>query len=488
MKLKIALATATAMGVLMGGAWAQSVGDRNETKIEQTGDENDVRVKQSGSDNVAGMDRQSAPSAVLRQTGDSNTIDIEQTGDRNRVGGNHGGTFGAHQTGDHNYLKIEQETKAAGGSTNGNTVQGVRQDSSGSATALTNSATVTQGRPTGGSMNATHFVGLIDQDHTGGAVNTIVIEQTGEQSGWYGGQPYSGQSSGNKVQTARQNGSGNSLDVTQDGMGILGGYNNAQMTGPNNEVGMASQLGDSNTATVTQSGYNNFINRMAQDSTGEATGNTVMVSITGTSNGRASLEGGALASGATSSEILQTGAGNDVKLTITADNNRFGITQTGDRNEVGEITITGNDNQVGVNQLGNDNALGLSTVSGMGNEIGVKQTGDFNLATVNISGSFNGDGSAAFGGPAAEAAAGRQSGLIEQISPTGTLLADRNSVSLNISTDTNQFSLYQNGQQNTIMGTVNTGGMNQVAVAQVGNDNAASFVQSGQGNNIGISQ
>jgi hypothetical protein len=85
-------------------------------------------------------------------------------------------------------------------------------------------------------------------------------------------------------------------------------------------------------------------------------------------------------------------------------------------------------------------------------------------------------------------AGSRPSGLIEQLSPVGTTLALQNSVSLTIDTDSNDFSLYQNGQDNSITGSIDTGDSNEAAVAQIGNGNTAGFAQSGDGNNLGISQ
>jgi len=79
----------------------------------------------------------------------------------------------------------------------------------------------------------------------------------------------------------------------------------------------------------------------------------------------------------------------------------------------------------------------------------------------------------------------RPSGLIVQ----GTHGAHGlNNVTLTITSDSNQFSLYQSGSSNQINGSIGGGDANQVAVAQVGNSNIARFTQTGGSNNIGISQ
>jgi hypothetical protein len=61
-------------------------------------------------------------------------------------------------------------------------------------------------------------------------------------------------------------------------------------------------------------------------------------------------------------------------------------------------------------------------------------------------------------------------------------------VTLTVATNSNDFATYQSGNNNSIVGLVNTGTGNQAVVTQVTNLNTASFTQSGQGNTLGINQ
>jgi hypothetical protein len=438
MRITTILAASTALTVLIGGA-AQAADD-NKAYVEQTGNANQASVTQSGDGNDAG-----GVSSAILQSGASNRLTILQSGDGNDIGLAANGLLAtetgvvqrsAAGTSDQNTLTITQ-------SSNGNTVGSAVQLSGGKF----NTATITQGG-TGGN-----------------AVNSFVQKQSSSQR---------------------------------------------------------------NIAMITQTGSGNVLDRVVQAvrSGGPADPNEVTVTMSGASNGDPAdtLGGFAASSGAETSTIRQgrfnpTGLdqlgdiGNKIVLEVSGDDNQFGLTQLGRLNTVGTIAISGSrnqlgtyqssigglgnaislaavggsDNDIGIRQVGSDNLAGVD-VSGDFNQFGLAQTGDANDATVTISGNDNGGGSFTALTPAASVAGGRLSGFVEQISPSGTSLVNQNSVSLTISTNDNQFSLYQNGEANTIDGTIDTGNANQVAVAQVGNGNTSVFTQSGGGNNLGISQ
>jgi hypothetical protein len=493
MKLKIALASATALGLVIGGA---ALADDNRTKIQQNGDFNEVTVSQDGTGNVAGLDASSAPTAVLRQTGDHNTIDIDQVGDHNRVGGNHGPIFGAHQTGNHNTLTVEQSTGTGGNAgQQGSTLQAVRQTSANDATGATNTATVLQERP-GTTGRTTHFISRILQNHTGGAENTVDITQIGARGGSQGGQVYSGDTSGNKLLLADQNGSGNSIVVYQY-RADSPTTDTAILTGPRNHIGSIVQVGDGHDAEVRQIGYQNHVAFVSQG----GDGNSAYVSLTGTNNGatpsasNTSAVGaftsgrGAEATGASASTVFQSGTGNGVNYTVSnGNNNQFGFYQVGTDNQAVGILITGNANELGVHQDGTGNKLELGTIAGSDNVVGLKQNGVSNVASINITHDRN-VGYNDFGLGVAGDLAGQKgltAGLLEQYG-TG------NQVTLTVSGFDNVFaslqdnSLHPAATQNVIVANI-TGNDNQAAVVQQGNNNHTSLTQNGGSNNVSISQ
>lgn len=425
MKIKIALATATAMGLAMGAAWA---GSTNTTKIEQTGDYNQASVDQSeGSGNKAGDTSQSlrqVRNEINPSAGLSNSLTIVQSGDDNTVG--------------------------LGTNANGFGAHGIYQE-----------------------IGYAHDV---NPNRSGQNVMTITQESDDNTVG-------------SASQYSKTHRDGNTLTILQRGAG-------------GHTIGSVSQYRDQttlNVADIDQAGQGNTIARIQQyaNRAGDGVMNLIDVEMTGDDNGNDPWTpgGAAEASGAISSALIQGGQsltnhsrGGSIMLDIRGHDNEFGVSQYGFTNAVGILTITGDDNELGVYQNGDNNDLSLSTISGMGNQLGLRQVGDYNLASIDIGGSYNGGGFFTSLSPAASVAGSRPSGLIEQISPDGTLMSERNSIELAIVTDLNQFSLHQNGQENSINGAINTGNANQVAVAQVGDANAANFTQAGQGNNIGINQ
>lgn len=507
MKFKLAFSTATALGLLMSGAMA---GDNNRSKLEQTGDSNSALVVQDGTGNYAGENNSSYADAVLRQTGNHNVMDIEQTGNNNRVGDHYGTLQGAHQSGNRNVLTVEQETGVAGtAGSNGNIVWGVRQSvtagsqTSNSGTTTTNEANITQKRPDGGTRSATHFIGQIHQTLAGlGAKNLIDVVQIGENSSWYGGQVYSNPSQhGNRLTLARQNGTGNTIDVEQKGTGVLGGSGDTQLTGPRNAIHTIDQTGQNHTATVHQDGYRNYVEKVEQS----GSSNKATIILGGEGNGANNAAGvagigaftsgrGAELAGAAVSTVRQSGTGNEVHYTVEGANyNQFGFFQDGTGNKAVNILIKGDRNELGVYQDGTNNELVLSTILGKDNIIGLRQVGTSNVATVNISQDRNGGYHDFTIGSEPLHVAGN---LASNQGLTAGLLQQRgvfNQVTLNVNGSDNTFASLQDNSahlaptQNVIIANV-SGNWNQAAIVQAGNNNYANLTQNGGSNNAAIQQ
>jgi len=497
MKMKIAFATATALGLLMSTAMA---GDNNKTKIEQLGSDNDASVKQDGSNNIAGS--RTTYNEYLKQDGNNNLLTITQTGNSNVVAGTGPANSGAFQTGNLNKLTIEQTSYGYNAYANGHRIDVIRQDSSSSATGNvgdTNTAKIVQKNTTdsivGQGPSSGHKIGVIMQNHTVGAKNMLDIEQVGSYSGWYGG----GQN--NLINSVKQNGSGHQATIKQNGTGVVLSTSGNQQRGPANVVNVVDQQSNDNVANITQSGFRNYVEKVSQSG---GSGNTATISLIGSHNG-ATITGwnqgpwgwsgvtamgmfkadrGAALAGVATSSAIQIGTGNQISYTVDGgDSNQFGFYQYGTGNLATGITITGDANELGVNQAGDRNSLTLSAISGDENIIGLKQNGSDNVATINVSGNRNVGFNDFTGGPAGDLAtsAGLTAGLLVQ-DGLG------NSVSLTVTNgDNNVFASLQDGDTNVITAT-QSGSSNEAAVAQIGNGNAANVSQSGGGNSASIQQ
>jgi hypothetical protein len=416
MKLRLALASATALGLMLGTA---SAGSNNEAVLSQTGTANSASVTQSGDGNKAG-----AAGRAMTQVDFRNQLTIVQSGNSNSAGTGVSTTAGA---GD----GIYQISNRPGVDANSISIQ---------------------------QLSDGNTVGAVSQVSTGTPAttqrNTVLIKQ-GDAANLSG----SGGNTINSITQWRQSSRGNRADIEQSGAG-------------------------------------NLIDRISQvspTSGGGSNQNEMIVRMSGDENGVLALSGAAAASGATSSSLIQgdftkRGSRNYISLTISGDDNRFGITQYGDLNTVGSVNITGSESQLGVYQDGNGNALVLSTIGGTGNHVGLRQQGDANTATVNITGDYNGGGVLAgvAGGLAGNTGSTfhptLQSGLIVQLGNT-------NSASLTVTnSNDNQFAFLQEGNLNTISGSMAGTGSNSAAVAQMGNQNTANFAQNGSGNIAAIKQ
>lgn len=488
MKLKIALMTATAIGLSTGVALA---GDNNKTYSVQTGSDNVLSVDQDGSNNVAGS--RTNFNEYLKQAGNKNLMEINQTGNSNGVARTWASDSGAFQTGNLNKLTLSQTSFGYNQHGNGHIIEHIRQNSSNAATGNTgdtNTANIVQRGTadtiTGQGPSAGHWINVIVQTHTTGAANSLDIEQAGAFSAWYGG----GQN--NRIDTVRQNGAGNTATISQNGTGPVLSTSGQQQRGPANVIQRVEQIGVGHDATVTQNGHQNYVEKVEQTSSD----NSAIISLTGDGNGATRnggypgghpsvglLFGAAGVAGAAASSVVQGGgSGNQVQYTVSGGNdNQFGFYQLGDDNQATGISITGDDNHLGVYQSGNDNKLVLAEIGGNDNVVGLKQIGNDNTANLTINGDRNG-GYNSFTSPIIPL--GLTAGLLEQSG------GNFNNVTLTVSGSDNVFATKQIGSNNTITGTQDQSGLlgNQVAVVQLGNSNTATFTQTGSGNAASISQ
>ena len=236
-----------------------------------------------------------------------------------------------------------------------------------------------------------------------------------------------------------QNGSSNSLDVTQSGsdnaIGLLGdgvdqtGANNSfealQATDNNvigsvqqiestaagadgiNDLRIKQQVGNANTigsvlqetsangenrAILWQDGAGNRIKSVSQNNNGSGTNNLV-IKIEGNGNGTSdTLTNYANNSGVNGSEIIQSGSDNEIKLYVTGDDNQFGATQTnlsGGINSINTLKVEGDRNELGVSQIAHSatdaNTLTIQEIIGDGNSVGVSQQGyGSNTGTISL--------------------------------------------------------------------------------------------------------
>lgn len=434
----------------VGNVLQASPGTGNQTRLLQgnaaaNGNNNNALIKQLGSYNLAGFSQYGDLGWTLRQFGHNNTLEIYQEGNNNEVGMDNGNRYrsvdpsktadylssGVQQSGSQNVVTISQINPADTYSQN--VVGAVMQVAATNATALTNRLQIKQGGLVTGTDGPRHFVGYVSQNHTGGARNKILIDQTG-----------GGYSTGHLLRNVTQNGADNVIDIDQAGLG--------------NFLDYVTQLGS---------------------------GNEALLDVNGNYNGTAAMVGAAGAAGAQNSSSVQIGSDNKVGLTIAnANGNDFGFYQNGTGNQAVQVLITGNDNQLGVSQVGNGNKLLLAAISGDQNNVGLRQTGDNNTASVTIAGSGDRNGGAlGFGSPAVPGTL--TAGLLVQ---TGVL----NTATLNVTGSDNVFGTLQdnsatNGAGNSIIGNV-TGDLNMAAVSQVGNGNDAIFTQTGGSNDVIIQQ
>lgn len=491
MSFKLALCTATALGLLMGAAYA---GSNNEAYIDQIGTDNSASIAQGQENGSTRANLAGQSDLRMRQEGNDNEIDIDQVHNntassvpgslRNGVGikGGSGEGAGVDQVGNGNYLRIYQYGA-------NQVVFEVQQDGGASATTDSNNATVVQNGGTSARVSN------IRQTFTGGAAdasNDISITQSGGTGNRVGNTSTGPRNDGSG---AIQNGVGNQLTVSQSGAGSNLLYASRQDN--------SASTGGTNTASVMQSGRRNRVMLLEQTNIG-AGDNIATLSFVGEDNGTIGFSGNAaLVPGVTQSRAVQAGSGNTLGfLVATGDNNSFGFTQQGEGNWINGVN-TGNDHQVAIWQHGDDNVVDFGQ-RGTGNDLGVSMDGSDNHVkirqfqsgpsgndmSVTITGldnnnwptsnSLTGDARAAYDVANLWDPAFVGQGSLYQ---TGS----DNSLTMLVTGDLNSFATYQYGDGNEISHTM-TGDANQAVITQIGSNNYSNATQIGGGNNLGVSQ
>ncbi|WP_172839509.1 hypothetical protein [Sulfitobacter alexandrii] len=488
------LGTAAIAALMSTAAYA---GEGNDATLDQIGAGNSALIEQISDNNQAGGPR------GLFQDGDNNEMTVEQSGS---IGGNRLATANRNnaqygQNGDNNVAEIEQ-------SGNNNTVLELFQNAPDTgAPADTNVLSLTQ-------SSDGNLIDYVLQTFSGASpvgANDMSIEQSNGDD--------------NRIFNASQQGNGNTMDV--------------EMTGTSNFLRVSKQAGVANSSTVIISGDENGFDSSAQYNIrqfplgGAYAGTKTSVPNAG---GRLPLA---------PSSVQQNGTGNGTYVELQGNRTAFGVSQNGNGNDALGIVIRGDDNAFSSDQYGDGNTIALTTVTGMGNSIGFAQEGDDNLAsadvagddnrvrltqfgdrndttlwvgtsdntatldvigddnrleaqqrfggsnvmTVNVTGDNNNNSGALFTGAALDArnAANGATGLTFG---RGRLWQHgaNNDLTLTVSSSDNLFATLQQGDNNTINGTIGGGDGNKAAVAQLGSDNTATFSQMGSGNNAGIIQ
>ncbi|GGA68540.1 curlin [Nitratireductor aestuarii] len=374
MGVKLTLATTTAVGLLMGAAFA---GSNNEVYIDQFGSGNSASIVQGQTNGSTVGNRAGYETTRIRQDGADNQLIINQThnssvnspprNQSNRVGapGDQAG-LGIDQTGNANYLRIDQTGS-------NQAVFEVQQYGGTSATSSSNNATIVQD----GGWSAR--VSNLRQTFTGGAAdasNDVTITQTG-QSSRVGNTSSGPRSDGSG---AHQTGFGNQLNISQTG--------NSQLVYTATQTNDQS-AGGANIAEISQGGGNsNQLRELRQVNTGGAD-NTATLTFTGMGNGstNAAFTGPASDVSVAQSRVRQTGEGNDISFDVTGNSNLFGFVQDGAGNWMAGI-VEGSANQVATSQIG-DGHFATLDILGDSNRFGIEQTGDFNEAYARANGNAN---------------------------------------------------------------------------------------------------
>lgn len=346
MSLRIAISTATALGLLAFTGAAMAGG--NKAYTDQQGQSNDGTIWQ---DQTSGSEVGSALNPIL-QDGSRNSLVIDQDGTNQKVGAA-GGDF--EQNGVYNHADVLQQGS-------GNNLQTVRQESNEAEATPTwrNELFVDQ-------LGANGLIGSVRQVNGSPMAyigkNVTTITQTASASS-------------NTVEDVYQAGRNNTINITTGG-----GFRNVV---GNVHQGLTNHAGsERSTIDLTISGdYNGDI------------ATTGTMSIDGWSNGAGD-----------GNDIDQAGGnnntGNHVTANFTGNANSFGFVQYGGPSNWITTDVLGNWNQVGIVQTNASNTS-LVNITGSFNDVGITQGGantdTGNLVTVNV----NSDGNAAvasqFGG------------------------------------------------------------------------------------------
>jgi hypothetical protein len=530
MNLKLALSTATALGLLMGAAWA---GDDNKNYLDQNSGTNttgnSALITQSGDNNQAG-----SSSLHMKQTGIGNELTLWQRGNDNTAGLV---AHGLQQNLSNGIINRGRAQATINQYTSGNTIGRIYQTNVAPSDDgnVSNILTINQGAFADGAGQASNnLITSIEQSYSaGGPSNTMAINQ----SGGAGDANLVGDSvTISALGFVKQYGGNNAIDVDQDGQGnsiwaitqgrdsaggvfhinVFGGKNNSittTQTGANNAIGTIEQIDPvydawSNTATVIQNGNGNYLKTLSQNNTGGSAFNTASLQFYGGNNGTtgfgtlAPSNQASLVANVVQAEVRQTGAGNMLGYLVSpGDNNSFGFTQDGQGNWINGVN-SGNDHQVAIWQHGDGNVTDFAQ-SGTGNNLGVSIDGSYNQLnidqsqsgasgnkmSVTITGDKNNNypltGNALTG--AADAARDLSAPSLVQ----GDLFQNgsNNSLTMTVTaSNQNAFATYQSGSNNTIVHSISDGDSNQAVIAQNGLNNMSNTTQVGAGNNLGVSQ
>ena len=422
-------------GALMAGTALPGLAASNFANATQSGIGNDGKVIQGPGDNNA----LGTAALAATQDGDANALEIEQSGDDNEIGTEGGGFL---QTSNRNTAIITQSSSE-------NSVRQVTQTgidaTAGGETLRRNTLRITQETGDGNIISGVAQTRSVEANTAAG--NSAVLTQTGQAN-------IIGSATG-ASNAFVQNGYAQSAVLTQTGTG--------------NIVDSVAQTGPDNTLTVAFTG------------TGNGTADfTVPTAITGAWNG---LTQGAIVQNS-SFAGAGIGDGNRLNFTATADDTRFGFSQTGNRNIIlGSISGGGSQaNETGVVQLGDDNDAGF-TVFGSTNQLYIQQgvvvASPSNVASATLTGDRNGVGirqdGAANEATVALTGSDNSVNVMQQSALTG------NSAVVTISGDFNDITLDQGGDSTA--GIDIHGDTNLLNVAQLNGANTLTLDIWGDGNN-----
>ncbi len=408
MKKTLVLGTALALLAATGVAYAGS----NETYLDQLGNGNSAST---GQDSAAVVGNQAGiASDSMKQTGDNNSLAITQSGDENKVGthwnsGSNKG-LGVDQNGDRNSITIDQ-------SKNQNAVYEVQQTGAAGATSQQNMLTITQ--KTDGNAYGANSVVSVNQTNTGGVAanaNTIEILQTDlhtgpganngigrpNANGLAGGIIQEGSGLGvtvnqvgrhNKIFSIDQYGTGtpsNGTTITINQSGAAGNGSDGVDNAVRKVVQGTDVLGVSDsTVAINQYGSRNYIGLVSQ--TG-GDGNHANLTFAGNDNGGSGNVGNngtagsftalgvanslATSGGLSESEVIQTGAGNNISYTVTGNENLFAFSQIGSGNTIdGTVgdTSASSSNEVAILQNSSGNTASFSQTGAGSNNLAIHQ-------------------------------------------------------------------------------------------------------------------
>lgn len=415
MNLKITLATATAMSLLIGAAHAN---DGNSAYTAQDGNNNSILIQQGAGpgDNDVGLD-----GAPILQNGNGNKLSETQSTGGGFSRGNNDITAGE-QRGDNNSFSSNYSNNAGG-----NLIGSYLQYGNGNNASIGRNAsidgtvtTIVQGAesaaPAGGNGN---FLSISQSGGTGNTINTV--KQIGSNNGnsmvnrHNRGTQIVQSGSGNTVVEASIEGSGNiaahpsavaplianpggyaTLDIRQLGSGNGSSFATARMIGSGGNQIVIDQVGNSNQFSVEQGNVvtdtGNAARLVQTGSFNEAqieqggSYNSAALTFTGDSNGLVGLNGvaGSLISGSggqlVGGRALQDSSsalsGNSLTYTVVGNLNKFAFAQIGGGNSItGDVGNLGssNGNQVAVLQSGSSNTSVFSQNGGGSNNLAISQ-------------------------------------------------------------------------------------------------------------------